>query len=446
VDLEPGRSPARNGGSPALTAANCQFLLVSFEGPDPYAAAGGLAVRVRWLSRALAARGFPTQLFFIGDPDLPGLEVQHGVHLHRWAQAISREARAGVYDAEERKIEDLCVWLPPHLGDVVAAGAAEGRTTVVLAEEWHTAWPLVAIDDLLRHRGLRAHAVLGWNANNRFGFERIDWPLLADRAALFTVSRHMKHVMWRQGVNPTVVPNGIPAEWLGAPPAAAQGAVRRACPRRHLLAKVGRWDPDKRWHQTIETMAQLRDDGQDGVLVARGWKGSDGAASHLEELYRHAAQRGLRWVRYEPAVGDQRALTELVAGAARDADVVELARPVPDPQLRTLYGAADTVLANSGFEPFGLVGLEVMASRGIVVTGSSGEDYVVSFRNGFALDSDRPGEIIGVLRWLGEDPARGVAIRRAARETAKLYAWDHVVDRLLFALQFAAQDQGVLAR
>lgn len=430
-------------GGPALTPATAQFVLLSFEGPDAYSAAGGLAVRVRWLSRALAAQGYRTHLFFVGDPDLPGVDTDRGVHLHRWAQAISRTAPEGVYDAEDRKVEDLCVWLPLHLDGLVAEGAAEGRVTVVLAEEWHMAWPLLAVDAHLRAQGRRDRAILAWNANNRFGFERLDLPRLARSATLFTVSRHMKHVMWRFGVNPTVVPNGLPPEWLSVPPSAAQASVRRASPRRNLLVKVGRWDPDKRWHQALETMAQLRENGQDAVLVARGWKGSEGASVHHAELRAHAEARALRWLCHDAALSHQKDLVAMVSGTGARADVVEITVTVPDDQLRTLYGAADTVLANSGFEPFGLVGLEAMASRGIVVTGSSGEDYVMPFRNGFALDSDGAGEIMGVLRWLGQDPDRGTAIRKAARETAKLYGWDHVVDRLVFTLQFAAHDQGI---
>ncbi len=51
-----------------------QFHLLSFEGPDPYARAGGLASRVDGLSRALVSLGFETHLWFVGDPDLPGHE------------------------------------------------------------------------------------------------------------------------------------------------------------------------------------------------------------------------------------------------------------------------------------------------------------------------------------------------------------------------------------
>ena len=44
------------------------FIILSFEGPDVYSQAGGLGVRVKELSRALAERGFETHLFFVGDP------------------------------------------------------------------------------------------------------------------------------------------------------------------------------------------------------------------------------------------------------------------------------------------------------------------------------------------------------------------------------------------
>ena len=51
-----------------------QFHILSFEGPDPYAQAGGIASRVTGLARALADTGFDTHLWFVGDPELPGHE------------------------------------------------------------------------------------------------------------------------------------------------------------------------------------------------------------------------------------------------------------------------------------------------------------------------------------------------------------------------------------
>lgn len=170
-----------------------QVVLLSFEGPDRYSRAGGLAVRVNRLAESLAQAGYAVHLFFVGESDRPGVETAAGgVVLHRWCQAISRHASGGAYADEERKVEDLCVWLPDHLTGLIEAARDAGLVTVVLAEEWHMAWPLIALDDLLRARGLRHHALLAWNANNRFGFERLDFARLAQAAALLTVSKAMK--------------------------------------------------------------------------------------------------------------------------------------------------------------------------------------------------------------------------------------------------------------
>ena len=156
---------------------------LSFEGPDPYAHAGGLAVRVTTMAQSLAAMGHQVDLYFIGDPAAAGVEHRRGVTLHRWSQSISARAPGGVYDGEEDKIADWCTSLPRHLADVVAADAAAGRPTMILAEDWHTAWPLICLHDELVNRGLRHHPVLAWTANNRFGFERIDFARLHRAAA-----------------------------------------------------------------------------------------------------------------------------------------------------------------------------------------------------------------------------------------------------------------------
>ena len=64
------------------------FLLLSFEGPDPYSRAGGLGSRVSGLASALAEEGYETHLFYVGAPDLPGHELgcDGKLHLHRWCQ------------------------------------------------------------------------------------------------------------------------------------------------------------------------------------------------------------------------------------------------------------------------------------------------------------------------------------------------------------------------
>ena len=62
------------------------------------------------------------------------------------------------------------------------------------------------------------------------------------------------------------------------------------------------------------------------------------------------------------------------------------------------------MLANSGHEPFGLVGLEVMAAGGVAFVGSTGEDYAVPFLNGIVLDTDDPTEINIALDFLRAHP------------------------------------------
>jgi hypothetical protein len=64
--------------------------VLSFEGPDAYARAGGIASRVAGLTQALATADFETYLWFIGDPDLPGHESSEQLRLHRWCQWIRR--------------------------------------------------------------------------------------------------------------------------------------------------------------------------------------------------------------------------------------------------------------------------------------------------------------------------------------------------------------------
>jgi hypothetical protein len=151
------------------------FVILSFEGPDVYSQAGGLGVRVKGLSRALAQLGYQTYLYFCGDPDLPGEEDQEAGRLHyrRWCQWISATHRGGVYDGEEGKIRDWNSSLPASVIDnVIAPAVAVGSNVVVMGEEWHTSWSMQLISDLLYYRGLRDKVVMLWNANNTYGNRR----------------------------------------------------------------------------------------------------------------------------------------------------------------------------------------------------------------------------------------------------------------------------------
>ncbi|HZS93950.1 MAG TPA: glycosyl transferase family 1, partial [Chloroflexota bacterium] len=176
---------------PALSPANAVFVSVSFEGPDEYARAGGLGVRVRDLTQTLAEAGFRTHLFFLGDPSLPSVERNGGLVLHRWAQWLSANYPAGVYDGEWEKRRDLAESLPPFLVEqIIAPAAAQGKVTVVMTEDWQTAPAAIRLYDLLLRHGLADRVIPAWTANNVYGFETIDWQRLGRAAAIMTISRY----------------------------------------------------------------------------------------------------------------------------------------------------------------------------------------------------------------------------------------------------------------
>lgn len=437
--------PLATVGQPA--AEPIHVIHLSFEGPDPYSCAGGLAARVTSLDETLAAFGHRVDLYFVGDPRRAPTERRNGVALHRWCQAISSESPDGsVYDDEERKIADLCVSMPEHLMRVIVHDLRRGIRPVVLAEDWHMAWPLICLHDKLTTRGLRDRVSLAWTANNRSGFDRIDFARLSSAATILTISKAMKALMQQFGVNPRVVPNGLGEAWMTpdasdlgtGQPGPAPGRLTEMLAGRLLVAKVGRWDPDKRWAMAIEAIAALADQARPAVLLARGWNGSAADTAHAAELRKRAAELRLAWVTIDDGPLDDAGEIDLAGALAAHplphSAVVEIAFPVRGAQLRGLYREADVVLANSGFEPFGLVGLEAMSAGAVVIAGSTGEDYIRPFRNGFALDTDDAAEIVDFLDWLNTDPRRRGAMRQAALATSREYRWVDIAERLMFAL------------
>jgi glycosyltransferase involved in cell wall biosynthesis len=415
------------------------FVLLSFEGPDLYSQAGGLGVRVKGLSRSLARMGFDTHLYFCGDPDLPSEETQVAgkLHLHRWCQWISAQHRGGVYDGEEGKIRDWNASLPASLiENVIVPAAAAGKNVVLLGEEWHTSWSMGLISNSLYLKGLRDRVVMLWNANNTFGFNRIDWGSLILATTLTTVSRYMKFKMWDSGQNPIVIPNGIPRESIADADPVAVDELKAAASADHFCFKVGRFDPDKRWLMAVSAAAYLKRRGNRVKLLMRGGKEAHGA-----EVMDHARHQGLI-VLDATAPADASGLASLLREHA-DADAVNFTSFVSDELQAVIYTACDAVLANSGHEPFGLVGLEVMAAGGLAVTGATGEDYAEAYRNALVLETNDPIELVTELSLLKERPKLAASMRRRGRTTARTYVWEKVIQELLLRVEFAAAQQAV---
>ncbi len=425
----------------SIAPENTEFVILSFEGPDLYSLAGGLGVRVSNLSEALADRGFRTHLFYVGDPKLKGEETRKNGNLvlHRWCQWLSEFYPRGVYEGEADKVRDYYESIPAYVRDrVVRQATAHERAVVILGEEWHTAGTMCRLSEVLSEARLRNNAVMLWNANNTFGFERIDWRRLNRSVTLTTVSRYMKQIMRGMGLNPLVIPNGIPSSLLNGVDERQASRLRSLFSADIMLTKVARWDPDKCWLMAIEALARLKARGAKPVLLARG-----GIEAHGEAVLQRAESLGLI-VRDAVATGSSVDEHMNAMAACSDADMVNIRFHCPQELLRIMYHASDAVLANSVHEPFGLVGLEAMAAGGVAFTGGTGEDYALPFYNAIVLETRDAAEIETYVLYLATNPLEADKLRRAGRQTAALYTWDEVLKNLCQRIEFQARRQGLL--
>jgi glycosyltransferase involved in cell wall biosynthesis len=428
----------------AITPENTLFVLLCFEGPDVYSTAGGLGTRVTELSEALAMQGYTTHLIFIGDPNQPGIETRLDgrLILKRWSQWVSKYYSNGVYDGEEQKLRDYNDSVPHHIyQEIVRPAIDHGKTVVIIGEDWHTAEAICRTSDLLHWFGVRQKVLMLWNLNSLMSLHRIDWPRLNFVSTLMTVSKYMKHKMWELGVNPLVVPNGIPQRYLDSPDEQMVARLRQAVKGTHsdhfFLFKIGRFDPDKRWLMAIEAVAHLKQSGHSVTMLVRG-----GIEPHGAEVFGRAYGLGLS---IYDIVAKRPNLEQCIQAIeqAPPADIYNLRFFLPEEFVRTTYAAADATLANSGHEPFGLVALEVMASKGMAFTGSTGEDYAISLENAIVTETEDPDEIVANLLYLSRHPDEQERMRNAGQWTARQFLWDHVIENLLSKLEFLARKQHI---
>jgi glycosyltransferase involved in cell wall biosynthesis len=413
-----------------VLAGHKYAALLSFEGPDRYSSIGGLGTRASALATALGAAGVQTQLFFVGDPSLPATQTwTPGVTLRRWCQWISAHHPRNAYDGEESKVEDFCHSVPRAVAEIVAAAHREGERVLVIAEEWQTAEAATTLDGLLLESAQRGAATILWNANNTYGFDHMRWPALQRAATITTVSKYMKFELARWDVPALVIPNGIDAALLDGPAPATVERLRSALRGRPALLKVGRFDPDKNWLAAIDAVSDLRAGGLQPQLVVRG-----GSEPYGETVFERARLRGLSVERSAVDGDDLDALYAALSAAS--ADVVRLDAFLPERTLAAFYAASDAVLANSGKEPFGLVGLEVMAAGGVPVCGSTGEDYAEPFVNAIVCDGDDGRELAEYLRAVAGDAARLERMRQAGYATAARYVWANVLEMLALKLRY----------
>jgi len=402
-----------------------RVAILSFEGPDRYSSIGGLGTRVSQLARAFGAIGCIVDLIFVGDPASQAVEPYGpNVTLRRWSQWISAHHPRSCYDGENEKVRDWEASVPGFVVDsIVAPTAAAGERTLVIAEEWQTANVAIAIDQLARLRGVRQTFTLLWNANNTYGWEHVNWNALRAAAAITSVSKYMKFELSRYGVPALVIPNGIDTRLLGGAEPRLLAEMKQALAGRPTLVKVARFDPDKNWMQAIDALADLHASGINARLIVRG-----GREAYGDAVFARAHEHGLNVERIAYEGSDGHKVIDGIALA--DGPIVHLRAFLDEPTLYALYAAADAVLANSGKEPFGLVGLEVMAAGGIAVCGATGEEYAEPFVNAIVCDTSDGRELATYLRALFANPSAAAEMRRAGSETVGRFTWPHALAAL----------------
>ncbi|MBI2830168.1 MAG: glycosyltransferase [Chloroflexi bacterium] len=424
-----------------IAPENTVFVLLSFEGPDRYSLAGGLGVRISNLARTLAEGGYESHFFFVGDPKGMGEEVtQKGkLILHRWCQWISGYYPNGVYQGENEKLWDFNESIPWFVTErIVKPAVASGKIVAILGEEWHTAEAMCRLSDRLYQSGLRDKVVMFWNANNTFSFDRINWKRLASTTTIRTVSRYMKHIMQRMGVNPLVIPNGIPNSLLDGVDEKEATSLAERLNADVILTKVARWDPDKRWLEAVQATARLKARGMKPVLLARG-----GIEPYGEEILQKARSFGLK-IEELRCTGNRVADYLQALENPKQADILNIKFHCSTELLQIIYRASDAVLANSGHEPFGIVGLEAMASGGVAFTGCTGEDYAIHFYNAVVLETSDPKEIEEYVVYLEEHPGDKQKILAAGKLTAARFTWKQAMKNLIEKLEYQARIQGTL--
>jgi glycosyltransferase involved in cell wall biosynthesis len=194
---------------------------------------------------------------------------------------------------------------------------------------------------------------------------------------------------------------------------------------RTVLSKVARWDPDKHWLLAIDIVKALRWQGWRPLLLARG-----GVEAYGAEVLQAAKQAGLHVAeRHISQLGPQGLLQML--DSVHEIDVVSVRSPIDAANRRILLRESAAVLANSGHEPFGLVGLETMAVGGVACTGATGEDYVLAGQNALVLETTNPQEFVSLFGELRATPARERALRQTGRVTARRFAWPQIIQSIL---------------
>ncbi len=423
----------QQGRSALPVPGETNIVLLSFEGPDQYARRGIVGGYVSGLGHAFADAGFATTIVFVGDPDAPREEelAQTGtgaLRLVRWGQWISRYYPDGPYEDEDARVLDFAEGVPAYIADLSEAHLREQTSQsaapglVVIACEWQTSQALQGLHDELLRRGLRHRAVLIWHMGHILNLGHVDLAAVARTSAITTVSRYLKHELWKHGQDPLILPPGVDDRHFDSAPADVQAGISALAGSRPLLfAPVL---PPTRSSAIYGALATLRNAGIRPLLVLGHPPDDDTVAAASQHRFSVTAQGELRMPSTVP-----------------DADLLFPSEPLPEVAIRAFYEVALATLLVDHGDATATSLLQAMAGRAVVVADNAMHDPLIPFANGVALETTHPAEVVATLIELLRNPESLASIRINARRTAAGYAWPHTLASVLVKVAFLAGRQ-----
>ncbi|MCW2277255.1 glycosyltransferase family 4 protein [Heliophilum fasciatum] len=375
-----------------------RILMLSWEYPPK--SVGGLAPHVHGLAGELVRQGHEVHVVTQGDDQLPALDHDRGVVVHRiQANSIwSLDFIGGIHQLNFVFLEKAMT-LPSQYGpfDIVHAHdwlvAFAGRA---LKNAWEV--PMIATihaTEWGRHNGL--HTDL-----QRY-ISQIEWWLCYESWRVIVCSQAMQGELQRIFQVPadklSVIPNGVHAEDFRADKVSPDfNRNWYASDHERILLYVGRLVWEKGIQVAIEAMPEILHTHPQVKLVIGG----------------SGVQRG-----YLEALARQRGVAHKVhfAGYLEHGPKVGLLR------------AAEVALFPSLYEPFGIVALEAMASNTpVLVSDTGGLGEIIQHRvNGVKAHVNNPGSVAYQVRQLLSDDRLAHAVtKQAAKDVTQKYSWQAI--------------------
>ena len=371
---------------------------------------GGMNVYVREVSRELGRMGVSVDVFTRSqDPSIPRV-VQLGERarvIHLAAGVEAPMARERVYDHLDEFVEGIEAWRIAEAIDYdlihahywlsgVAALTLKTRWSVPVLQMFHT---LGRLKNRVARSAAELEPAVRVEEETRIVSEadRIVAANVVERAELLRdYAAHPSRI--------ATIPCGVDTD-LFTPGDRTEARRRLGLDDRPVLLWVGRMAPIKGLDTLLDTVALLREGGQDMRLLVVGGDADEPTRGHETSLRNRIAPLGLM-------------------------DSVRFVGPQPQSVLPLYYAAADLTVLPSYYESFGMVALEAMACGSPVIASRVG-GLITTIRDGvtgFLVPDGDIGALAERIETLVADPELRWRLGREGVRWAAQHRWPCVAE------------------